>query len=299
METGSAQPVTSNLLVFLRTSEEAQNDGSDAYEFVTPIATLTDVTNNFDSSSNSQVFTITGTSFPNGDTAGVTLHLDGIEQETLTVTDTVATFRVTEILSGSPSLRVYFDDGLPAGYDSFNSATVAATLVSISPSTGSSGGTLLTVTGTGFGMDSQDVNLEHTSSATDICEEVTITGYGSFTCLTKAMEIQSSDSINLKVGSDIYSCGNSDGSACSFEQLNASSPALTSVEIVDPENVSVTGTNFPTADYDVVAIYMGVESSSYNINNSGSVDFVFDLGLPASTSTSPMQVRFDHQSLNE
>ena len=190
-ETGSAQPSTANILVFLRTSEEAQNDGSDLYEFATPMATLSDMTNAFDSSSNSQIFTITGSGFPNGDISGVSLHLDGIEQETLTVTDTVATFRVTEVLTGNPSVRVYFADGLPAGYDSFDTATIVPTLVSISPSTGSSGGTLITVTGTGFGMDSccQDINLEHTASASDICNEVTITGYGTFTCLTKALEI--------------------------------------------------------------------------------------------------------------
>ena len=79
METGSTQISTSNLLVFLRTSEEAQNDGSDTYDFTTPVSTVTDVTNAFDSSTNFQVFTVTGMSFPNGDTSGVSLHLDGIE----------------------------------------------------------------------------------------------------------------------------------------------------------------------------------------------------------------------------
>ena len=217
METGSTQQSTSNLLVFLRTSEEARNDGSDAYEFAAPVATIEGVSNAFDSGTNSQVFTVTGTGFPNGDTSGVSLHLDGIEQETLSVTDTEATFRVTDVLCSNPSLRVYFSDGLPTGYDSFESATIAPTLVSISPSSGSSGGSLITVTGTGFGVDTQDVNLQHTATNSEICSEVTVTGYGSFTCLTKVMEIESSDSINLMVGSDIYSCGNTDGAACGFE----------------------------------------------------------------------------------
>lgn len=85
-------------------------------------------------------------------------------------------------------MRVYFADGLPTGFDAFTTATIVPTLVSISPSTGSSGGTLLTVTGTGFGTSSEELNLNH-SSGEDICETVTITGYGTFTCLTKAMEI--------------------------------------------------------------------------------------------------------------
>ena len=108
------------------------------------------------------------------------------------------------------------------------------------------------------------------------------------------MEILSSDSINLKIGADVFSCGNIDDSACGFEQLNASSPSLSVVDIVDQTNVQVSGTNFPTSSYDAVAIFMEVESTSFTINDSGSIDFVFDLGLPAASTASPMQIRFDH-----
>ena len=108
------------------------------------------------------------------------------------------------------------------------------------------------------------------------------------------MEISSSDSINLKIGADIFSCGNIDSSACSFEQLNASSPTLSQVDIVDQTSVQVSGSNFPTSNYDAVAIFMEVESSSSTINDSGSIDFVFDLGLPAASTASPVQIRFDH-----
>ena len=66
------------------------------------------------------------------------------------------------------------------------------------------------------------------------------------------------------------------------------------MDIGDPANVDVTGLRFPTADYDAVAIFMGVESSSSNINDSGSIAFVFDLGLPIASAASPLQVRFDH-----
>ena len=71
------------------------------------------------------------------------------------------------------------------------------TLVSISPSSGSSGGTLITVTGTSFGVNTAEVTLIHGSTQEDICQSVSITGYGTFTCLTKAMEISSSDSLQL------------------------------------------------------------------------------------------------------
>jgi hypothetical protein len=195
-------------------------------------------------------------------------------------------------------VRVYFADGLPAGYDSFLTATIAPTLVSISPSTGSAGGTLITVTGTGFGTDSADLNLQH-SSGSDICDEVNVTGYGTFTCLTKVMEISSSDAINLKLGSDIYFCGNSDGAACGFEQLYNSSPTLTSVTLIGGTCLQVQGTDFPTSSYDVVAIFKGIESSSGIIDSSSSVEVCFDKGVPVSQTSSTVVLRFDHQTLNE
>lgn len=98
----------------------------------------------------------------------------------------------------SSDVKIYFADGLPLGYADISTFSVSPTLVSISPSTGSSGGTLLTITGTGFGTETESMNLVHSSSGTEICEEVNITGYGTFTCLTKAMEIESSDEIILK-----------------------------------------------------------------------------------------------------
>ena len=53
----------------------------------------------------------------------------------------------------SEDIQIYFTDGLPTGYADVNSVTVTPSLVSVSPSSGSFGGTLITVTGTGFGVD--------------------------------------------------------------------------------------------------------------------------------------------------
>lgn len=83
---------------------------------------------------------------------------------------TSATFAITEALDETTSdMRIYFNDGLPYDFDSHTTATMVPTLVSISPSSGSSGGTLLTVTGTGFGINTQLVNLVHTASGDEIC----------------------------------------------------------------------------------------------------------------------------------
>ena len=120
-------------------------------------------------------------------------------QTTSTCDDTVATFTLIDILDqDSADVQIYFDDGLPTGYTDFTSISVEPTLVSISPSSGSSGGTLLTVSGTGFGTATESLNLVQSSTGTEICDEVKISGYGSFTCLTKAMEILSTDEIQLQ-----------------------------------------------------------------------------------------------------
>ena len=218
-ETGVSDASAAELLVFLRTSEEAQSDVVSTFNFMAPTATMTGMSNSFDAATNSHVFSVSGSGFPAGDLSGVSMYIDGVEQETLDVTSTQATFKVIDASSEeSCCVKVYFADGLASGYDAFTSATMSPTLVSISPSTGSSGGTLITVTGTGFGTSTTGLNLVHSASGTEICSEVTISEYGSFTCLTQAMEISSSDQINIKTDSGSYSCGNSvDASACNFE----------------------------------------------------------------------------------
>ena len=58
--------------------------------------------NAFDSATNSQVFTATGTGFPaDGDLSGVSLYIDDVKQETLTLTETQATFKVTDITTST------------------------------------------------------------------------------------------------------------------------------------------------------------------------------------------------------
>ena len=131
---------------------------------------------------------------------------------------TDATFKVTEALdSTSKNVRVYFADGLPTGFEDFKSATMTPTLVSVSPSTGSSGGTLLTVTGTGFGVNTKGVTLWNVSTNKDACKSVQITAYGTFTCLTNAIEIKSTDILKLKTASGTYACGNTlDSTKCFY-----------------------------------------------------------------------------------
>ena len=192
----------------------------------------------------------------------------------------------------SSNVQIYFADGLALNYASFTSVTVVPTLVSISPASGSAGGTLLTVTGTGFGSSTTGLNLEHATGG-DICDEVTILGYGSFTCLTKAMEIVSGETLTLKTASGSYSCGNTLTPAdCDYEQLTATSPAVTAASIASSSTISITGTAFPTSDYDAIVLFSGVESTSAVIDSATAITATFANGVPVSATAASPSVRF-------
>ena len=96
-----------------------------------------------------------------------TLYIDDYAQTTLNVTanstsgEIDAYFKVINANDmTSNNIRVRMADGLPSQYINFTTATMEPKLLSISPSTGSSGGTLITVTGSGFGAtNTTDVQL--------------------------------------------------------------------------------------------------------------------------------------------
>lgn len=98
METVLETSQNAQVLVFLRTSEEAASDVASTFSYATPSATITGMSNEFDASLNAQIFSISGSGFPSGDNTAVSLHIDGLEQETVSVTATEATFKVTDAL---------------------------------------------------------------------------------------------------------------------------------------------------------------------------------------------------------
>lgn len=154
------------------------------------------------------------------DTSAVELYVDGVKQTVLTCTDTQMTFTLGGALDeNSNNVQIYLADGYPTGYGAVKSLSVVPTLVSISPATGSSGGTLLTVTATGVGTNSTGINLVIASSGVEVCAEVNMTAYGTFTCLTNAMEITSADELQLKTSSGNHACGNLNTPAdCTYVQ---------------------------------------------------------------------------------
>ena len=73
---------------------------------------------------------------------------------------------------------------------------------------------MVTVTGTGFGINTKDLGLNKGTSA--FCKEVKVIGYGKFTCLTKPVPSLSEDILKLTILTTEYECANTDQTFCSF-----------------------------------------------------------------------------------
>jgi hypothetical protein len=93
----------------------------------------------------------------------------------------------------SSNVRIYFSDGLPEGYDLITGLTVTPTFTSITPGTASAGGNLFTVTGNGFGVNTEGIELKHVESGNSFCNTVEVTEYGVLTCDSIQQEILPTD----------------------------------------------------------------------------------------------------------
>jgi hypothetical protein len=79
METGAEESSTALVLTFLGTSEEAENLVDNTYEFMTPVAEITGMTNAFDDTTNTQVITLEGTGFGT-DISTIEFYIDNVAQ---------------------------------------------------------------------------------------------------------------------------------------------------------------------------------------------------------------------------
>ena len=199
------------MIVFAKTSEEMTcqiNAGNGCvFAFTASSTTVTGMTGAFDATTNSIILTVAGTGFLNNDITDTELWIDGFKQTTLSVSNTDATFKLINALTTSSSnIKFYTKEGLASG--SIASHSFNPALVRISPSAGSMGGTLLTVTGVGFGKDTINVNIYSSTLNKNICSDVKVTGYGTFTCQTISAEILNTDSLKLVIGNNKYACAN-------------------------------------------------------------------------------------------
>ena len=115
---------------------------------------------------------MTGTDFT-GDASSVSLELDGVAQTTESVSATEAVFVISDVSDTTVSYgELYFAEGIPNGHSVVETGVqLEPSLVSVSPNSGSLGGTLIIANVQGVGVNTQDLQLVDQFGA-DICESV-------------------------------------------------------------------------------------------------------------------------------
>jgi hypothetical protein len=105
---------TGDVVVFLKTSEESPCEKPNCeFTYTSNVPAISTMQANFDSTANVYKLMVTGTSF-SGDTSTTELYIGGKLQKCDEVTETSATFTVTDISDEKmASAKLYFDLGLP------------------------------------------------------------------------------------------------------------------------------------------------------------------------------------------
>jgi hypothetical protein len=107
------------------------------------------------------------------------------------------------------------------------------------------------------------------------------------------MEITSGDVLTLKTASGSYSCGNTETpESCNYEQLDASSPAVSTASVSSSSTIDISGSSFLTSDHDVIVLYKGVQSTTSVVNSDSSITATFGNGIPVSDVEASPSVHF-------
>jgi hypothetical protein len=245
------------------------------------LPTLTSVSFQFDTGKSLYTGTMTGTGFTAGSTANTELWIDGFKQVTTSVSSTVANFDITNTLDiSSTNVQFYLPEGIPQGASSvLTSYSVNPQPVTVSPTTGSEAGSLITVSIPGAGINTSGITLVKASNtALAICSSVSIVSYGIATCISVAGTI--SDTIKIKLGTTTYGCISPTN--CMYS-TDSTKPAFSSVTS-SASDITFSGSNFPTAGtWTAVATFGGVNSTSAVLTSSSSVVATFANGVPVSS----------------
>jgi hypothetical protein len=146
------------------------------------------VTTVFDNSTLSWTVKVEGTDFT-GTTSDVSLEIDNVAQTTTSVSTTEAIFTITNVSSQAlTNNMLYFDVGLPQNH-SLVAAQLDITprLVSITPNTGSIGGTVITAIMPGATTTDTNIYIKKVGGTQSICQgPATVVSYGVVECKTKA-----------------------------------------------------------------------------------------------------------------
>ena len=114
------------------------------------------------------------------------MYLDGVKQTFVSVTDTSAIFALTSFGTQTPLIvKFYSDQGTPNGASLIAnpSLEITPTLISLTPTIGSAAGTVIKVTGSGFGSLATSLNLWSVTNG-NVCSKVTYVDSLTLLCTT-------------------------------------------------------------------------------------------------------------------
>jgi hypothetical protein len=285
------------VVVFLKTSEEATCPSTvcQSFQFTDSIPSITAMSSRWNAAAGTWEIVVTGVQFPTA-LSEITMTIDGEAQTTTSATMSEAVFTVTNVTDGDLSnIKVLFASGKPAGHSVVDAGlSLTPKLVSISPSSGSVGGTLIRANIQGVGTGSTLIDLLDQSGAS-MCESVEITAYGSVNCQTRKQEISASG-LQVQQGAASYA---SAVSTLSFSQLNSDSSSMASISALSKTGTTmiITGTNFPNPATATVS-FEGVAADSVTIDSTTQVTATWTDGVPLTSSTAGSQpvLRFEDSS---
>jgi hypothetical protein len=188
---------------------------------------------------------------------------------------------------------LYFDVGTPEAHSIVEtSLSLTPKFVSISPSSGSVGGSLITaaVPGVVVGSTVSIVN----STGTSICEIVTVVSYGVIECKTITGEIALTE-LSIIQDSVTYACVSS---SCPYEQSSDSTfPEVTSVSKTD-STIVFTGTNFDLVDFTAAASFASIDADSVVVDSNTQITATFTLGVPTVASAEAPLLKFTSNDIS-
>lgn len=210
------------------------------------------------------------------------LWIDGAQQVLVSLNETEAIFNVIEMDGvNTDDVIVYTDEGFPEGSEIAHFLEFTPALLSISPASGNSGGTWITVTGSGFGTSTADLNLMD-QSGNELCQQVSIIEYGVFECLTIESDIIEGTTFDLSLNGVAQS--SVVDAAVVYTQA---SDIVVFSSTLTGNQITFSGLNFPI-DFNAVATVNGLAADSVSIVDVETVVATWaSTGVPAVTDAVP------------
>jgi len=248
------------------------------------------MTSRFDDTLGQWEIVLTGTQFSTV-TSAITLEIDGVAQVTKSAALGEIVFTITDVQSVTLSnMKVTFPEGTPAGHSFVDAGTtLTPKLVSISPTTGSVGGTQVTANVQGVGLGTTGIDIVD-SSGTSICASVTVQSYGSVLCETKKQEINVS-ALKVSDGTNAYPSV----TTLTYAQLTANAGSFASLTSLSKTQTTM---NIGCANCNLItnpaASFSGIAADSVTVDTTtNEIIATWTDGVPLSATAAQPVVKYE------